>query len=695
MGIILPKQIKIRRLATVVHILNTIVSNRLAEETSPYLLQHANNPVNWFPWGEEAFQKAKEEDKPIFLSIGYSTCHWCHVMERECFENKEVAELMNNAFINIKVDREERPDVDSVYMDICQALTGSGGWPLTIIMTPDQKPFFAGTYIPRNSQNGRTGMLELVPQIQGLWKNERKKVVDAAEHIVTLITKEENKRWENNLIESTLENEDVHDIIKKTFEELEYSFDNKMGGFGGAPKFPTPHRLYFLLRYWRHTGKLDALDMVNKTLNNMRMGGVFDQIGYGFHRYSTDAKWLVPHFEKMLYDQALMTIAYIEAYQITKDETFKETAQEILEYVARDLMDKEGAFYCAEDADSEGVEGKFYVWTEEEIDSLLKDKAEYAKNYFCTRKEGNFKDEATNEMTGNNILYVDRDDKLLMIEKDKIKKIRKILSNEREKRVRPALDDKILTDWNGLMIKAFAMAGKVFENEEYTGVARKACNFFLESIEQNNGLLHRCCKDKWDIKAHLDDYAFFIEGLIELYQTTFDEKYKKKAIQLTVETIDLFWDHETAGFYFTSKEGEQLIMRKKQIYDGAIPSGNSVMLSNLLKLSALSDNEDLSQKSSEMINYFIDEVKRIPTGYTQLICGLLYAFGSSGEITIMGDMERTETKEMLKSLSQEYLPNIMLKFNKTTDKPMATLCLNKTCGEATTDVNQLLDQLRT
>lgn len=672
---------------------NSVIPNRLGKETSPYLLQHAHNPVNWYPWGEEAFEKAKNEDKPIFLSIGYSTCHWCHVMERESFEDEEVAKLMNEAFVNIKVDREERPDIDGVYMDVCLALIGSGGWPLTIIMTPDQKPFFAGTYILKNTQYRRMGMMEFIPQIQDMWENQRSKVLSTAEEIIKHINSDEKKKWDKSLIQSSPDKKEIQSLMRKTYESLEYSFDKEKGGFGDAPKFPTPHRLTYLLRYYRHTKNIDSLDMVSRTLNHMRMGGVYDQIGYGFHRYSTDNKWLLPHFEKMLYDQALMAVAYIEAYQVTKEEVYKWTAEEILKYVSRDLMDETGAFYCAEDADSEGEEGKFYVWTEREIEDLLKEEAEYGKKYFGIQKKGNYLDESTREMTGKNVCYIDCRDKLLSIHSERVNTIREILYNEREKRVRPALDNKVLTDWNGLMIKAFAMAGKVFENTEYISIAQRACDFFLESLTEEKKLFHTYGKGMWDIEGHLDDYAFLIQGILECYQSTLDERYLQEAITLSKRALELFWDDDGAGFYFTSKEGEELIIRKKEIYDGAIPSGNSVMLNNLLKLSLLTDVEEFSRRADEMIDYFHEDLLEHPSGYTEFISGILLAYGKCGQITISGDLDREETKDMLKQISSEYLPNILVKFTPSKDKTQAILCLNKTCSEATENINEILEQL--
>lgn len=672
-------------------------ANRLIDETSPYLLQHAHNPVEWYPWGDEAFRKAKDENKPIFLSIGYSTCHWCHVMEKESFERREVAELMNKTFISIKVDREERPDIDSVYMSVCQILTGSGGWPLTIIMTPDQKPFFAGTYIPRTSQYGRMGMMELVAKIQNLWKEKKQNVLNSADEIQELLKKNEQRKWQNKtLVTNNNEiNEEIQWILKRTYQDLEYAFDDNMGGFGGAPKFPTPHRLLFLLRYWRETGNYDAIHMVNKTLNRMRMGGIYDQVGFGFHRYSTDGNWFLPHFEKMLYDQALLTITYLEAYQATKEETHRETAMEIIEYVVRDLQDDKGGFYSAEDADSEGIEGKFYLWSEDELENLLGSKAIYTKQFFGTTPQGNFRDEATGETTGENVLYLDGDDKLLMIDKSKINNIRQTLLNYREQRERPSLDDKILVDWNGLMIGALAIAGRSLNREDYLKHAEKACNFILESLEKNNSLFHKYCKGKWDIDANLDDYSFLIYGLIELYQGTFNERYLKMAAKLTNDTIEFFWDHESAGFFFTSSNSERLIVRKKELYDGALPSGNSIMLLNLLKLSGLLENENYMDKVNEMINFFFEEIKEHPTGYTMMLCGIYLAYGNSGEITIQGDSKSLDTKDMVQNLYLEYLPHIVMKMKEEKNmRPTATLCYNKTCRQPTHNIKEIINQLQ-
>lgn len=671
-------------------------ANRLIFETSPYLLQHAYNPVEWYPWGEEAFKKAKEEEKPIFLSIGYSTCHWCHVMERESFEREDVAGLMNNAFINIKVDREERQDIDNVYMSVCQILTGNGGWPLTIIMTPEQKPFFAGTYLPRNSQYGRMGMTELIPKVQVLWNEKRDNILESSKQIEGLLHKNEKRRWQHDFNDDNISSKnEMESLFKKAYHDLEYTFDDKMGGFGGAPKFPTPHRLLFLLRYWKKTMNNDVLDMVKKTLDQMRMGGIFDQIGFGFHRYSTDQNWLVPHFEKMLYDQGLMIIAYLEAFQATKDEKYKETVREIITYVMSNLKDKNGGFYSAEDADSEGEEGKFYLWTDNEIRELLGEKADYTKHLFSIKKEGNFRDESSGSINGKNILYLDQEEKLVMIDKTKVNEIRGTLLNERNNRIRPHLDDKVLIDWNGIMIAALAMAGRVLNNEEYINYAIDACDFILENVNENKKIHHRYCKGKWDISGHLDDYAFFIYALIELYESTFDNKYLLEAEKLTKDTVEMFWDKENAGFYFTSNEGEKLIIRKKEIYDGAIPSGNSIMLINLLKLSIMIEDSNFSQIGNDLIKYFFHEIKEHPTGYTQMLCGIYFAYEGNGEVTIKGDLKNVSTRHMIKSINLEYLPNILIKVEENhKGKTTATLCYNQSCGQATNDIEDIIRQVQ-
>lgn len=461
--------------------------NRLIYEKNPYLLQHAYNPVDWYPWGQEAFEKAKKEDKPIFLSIGYSTCHWCHVMERESYDDEEVARLINDAFVSIKVDREERPDIDSTYMRACQALIGSGGWPLNIILTPDKKPFFAATYIPKESIFGRTGMLELIPRIKDLWEKNRDEVEKTAMKVTSSIREVYRGKPGEELDK---------DVFNMAYEQLLTMFDEQHGGFDDAPKFPTPHNLQFLLRYWRRTRDIIALRMVERTLTGMRMGGIYDHIGFGFHRYSTDSKWLVPHFEKMLYDQALIAMAYIEAYQATKDEEYGRAAREIFTYVLRDMTSPEGGFYSGEDADSEGVEGKFYVWTENEIRTVLGEESDLVKRIFNIEEEGNFREEG--RLTGKNILHLTGSlseiASDLKVPVDKLQKLlddaRLKLFTARERRIHPGKDDKILVDWNGFMIAALSKGAQVFNEPAYADAAQRAADFILENMHDSRGRLY-------------------------------------------------------------------------------------------------------------------------------------------------------------------------------------------------------------
>ncbi|MDP3104376.1 MAG: thioredoxin domain-containing protein [Candidatus Methanoperedens sp.] len=512
--------------------------NRLALEKSPYLLQHAHNPVDWYPWGTEAFEKAKREDKPIFLSSGYSTCHWCHVMEKESYEDEEVAELMNEAFVSIKIDREERPDIDGIYMKVCQAMSGSGGWPLNIIMTPDKKPFFAGTYIPKESRYGRTGMLELIPEIRDIWKKNRGKAESLAAQIISSLSEEQEAGEELKV-----------DVLHVAYEQLLEAFDEQHGGFGGAPKFPTPHNLTFLLRYWKRTGDIMALRMVERTLTAMSMGGIYDHAGFGFHRYSTDAKWLVPHFEKMLYGQALLAMAYTEAYQATGNQEFKRIACEVFTYVLRDMTSPEGGFYSGEDADSEGVEGKFYVWTENEIDLALGEHSELMKKVFGIDKYGNFREEG--KSSGKNILYMSKTltemSANLKLPADQIRRrigdAKQKLFAAREKRVHPGKDDKILADWNGLMIAAFAKGAQAFNEPAYADAACRAADFIFSRMRTDDGrLYHRYREGEPAVMAFLDDHAFLVWGLIELYEATFGVSYLRAALEITDIMMEHFWD---------------------------------------------------------------------------------------------------------------------------------------------------------
>ncbi|HVO73698.1 MAG TPA: thioredoxin domain-containing protein, partial [Ignavibacteriaceae bacterium] len=572
--------------------------NRLAAEKSPYLLQHANNPVDWFPWGEEAFSKAAEEEKPVFLSIGYSTCHWCHVMEKESFEDNEIAGLMNDAFISIKVDREERPDIDFIYMTVCQMLTGAGGWPLTIILTPDKKPFFAGTYFPKENRFGKVGIKELIPRIKELWKTNRQEINNSAGEIYSALQNYAKIEPGSKLTE---------DILDEAYKDLEKRFDPQFGGFADAPKFPTPHNLLFLLRYFKRRSQPKALEMAEKTLREMRKGGIFDQIGFGFHRYSTDREWLVPHFEKMLYDQALIAEACIEAYQLTKKDIYKKITEEIFEYVLRDMTSPDGGFYSAEDADSEGEEGKFYLWKYDQLKEILNGNAELILQIFNVKPQGNWFDPVHGGYNGTNILRLQKGLDELAKESGlsadilikKINSAREKIFQHRKQRVHPFKDDKILTDWNSLMISAFAKASAAFNNAYYLNAGENAASFIFNNLFDSKGLLlHRYRQDNSAIIANADDYAFFIASLIDLYEASFNTYYLKKALELTKQMLEHYWDNVYGGFFFTPDFAmEQQIVRNKEVYDGAVPSGNSVALLNLLKLGRITADPQLEEKA--------------------------------------------------------------------------------------------------
>jgi uncharacterized protein YyaL (SSP411 family) len=646
-------------------------SNRLAREKSPYLLQHADNPVDWFPWGEEAFEKARREGKPVFLSIGYSTCHWCHVMERESFEDEDVAALMNDVFVCIKVDREERPDVDNVYMTVCQMMAGSGGWPLTILMTPDRKPFFAGTYIPKTTRFGRTGMLDLIPRVRELWQTKRADILKSADQITEALRRAPEAAGAVPLDATTL---------RLATDQLTRRYDPDFGGFGRAPKFPTPHNLYFLLRQWRRTGDTKLLDMVEHTLQAMRRGGVYDHVGYGFHRYSTDPMWLLPHFEKMLYDQALLTLACLEAHQATGKPEYALTAREILTYVLRDMTSPDGGFYSAEDADSEGEEGKFYLWASDELPAILgEEDAALTIRVYSFEEKGNFLEQATQEHTGTNIVHLRRP--LAEVAQDegmgeaalrgRLEVIRRKLFDVRERRAHPHKDDKILTDWNGLMIAAFARAGRVLGEPQYAGAATRAADFVLARLRREDGrLLHSYRgRSASTAPAHVDDYAFLAWGLLELYETTFDVRHLQIARDLTRIMTRHFWDDAQGGLYFTAVDGEKLLVRPKELYDGALPSGNSVALWNLLRLARLTADTAFEEKAAALSRAFAGQVADSPIAYTQFLVGLDFAIGPSYEVVIVGKPHHTSAEDLLRALRSRYIPNKVVLFRPEGDTP--------------------------
>ena len=689
-------------------------SNRLIQEKSPYLQQHAHNPVDWYPWGPEAFDKAAREKKPIFLSIGYSTCHWCHVMERESFEDPAVARLMNAAFVAIKVDREERPDIDQVYMAVCQMMTGSGGWPLTILMTPEKNPFFAGTYLPKANLFGRIGMLDLIPRIQAMWLTRRGELIASADNLTRALHEASSAPPGQELDASTLH---------KAYEQLAQRFDERYGGFGEAPKFPAPHHFLFLLRHWKRTGDKHSLRMVQETLDKMRAGGIYDQIGFGFHRYATDREWLAPHFEKMLYDQALLIMAYAETGAATGAKRYEQTAREICAYVLRDMTAPDGGFYSAEDADSEGQEGKFYIWTEEQIRRVLEaDEADLAVKVYSVKENGNFREEATGMPSGANILHIAAPlaqiaASLGMTEEAlcaRLAMIRPKLFAVRRERIHPGKDDKILTDWNGLMIAALAKASRAFDEPDFAAAAVRAADFILGNMRRSDGrLLHRCRDGEATITAHLDDYAFMIWGLIELYETTFETQRLQLALELNNHLWKHFWDREKGGFYFTADDAEVLPVRRKEIYDGALPSGNSVAMLNLLRLGKMSGNAEFEKQAAAVGRAFSANVTQFPAGSTFLMTALDFAVGPAYEVVVAGDSQTTGVKDMLRALGKAFIPNAVALLRRGEQDPpdivriadftrnqpgiagkaTAYVCVNYACRAPTTDINEMLNQL--
>ncbi len=687
--------------------------NRLIHEKSPYLQQHAKNPVDWYPWGEEAFAKARAEGKPVFLSIGYSACHWCHVMAHESFEDAEVAALMNEVFISVKADREERPDIDKVYMTACQLLTGTGGWPLTVILTPEGLPFYAATYLPKNNASGRMGMLELIPLVRNIWSSRRNDALNAAEEI-----SKELKRFERQTPAA-----DISGISKRAYDELADMFDHDRGGFLPAPKFPLPWHLLFLLRYWKRFGDDRALEMVETTLRCMRQGGIYDQVGYGFHRYSTDDRWLVPHFEKMLYDQAQLALVYLEAYQATGRIIYRQTASDVLAYVLRDMTSPEGGFYTAEDADSEGREGKFYLWRYEEVAGLLdREDTLWFLKFYRIDQDGNFRDESTGRKTGMNILHT----AMAAAEfagtlglppeefEKKLEAARQRLFTYRSRRVRPQRDDKILTDWNGLMIAALSEGARVLGVSTYLEHAKAAIDFVCSRLRDSRGRLLHCLRGNGEgIPANLDDYAFFIWGLIHYYQVSFDTGCLKLALSLQEDCTKYFLDVKSGGFFFTAHDGKNTVFRKKEAYDGATPSGNALTAVNLIRLSRLTGRSDLEEEARRVVHAFSGTIARLPSACSCFMTALNLLEIDSREVVVVGEPGGVDTEAMLRRLAECYLPELAILYRPADDPSpeiaviapftehmtaktggaTAYVCHGKTCLEPTTDKDEMIRRL--
>ncbi|HMA59214.1 MAG TPA: thioredoxin domain-containing protein [Halanaerobiales bacterium] len=642
--------------------------NHLKGEESPYLKQHMTNPVDWYPWRKKAFKKAKKKDLPIFLSIGYSTCHWCHVMEEESFTDQEIAEILNENFVSIKVDREERPEIDKLYMEVCKVMTGSGGWPLSIFMTPDKKPFYAATYIPKNDKYGRRGLLSILPQIKKLWDSQREKLLSTANEVVNHLNKNES-----------FDKVDIDErAIEKAAGILDRIYDKKYGGFGNSPKFPMPHYLLFLLHYAKNSNNDKYLNMVETTLQNMRAGGIYDQLGQGFHRYSTDQKWEVPHFEKMLYDQALLIYTYLETYRETNKNFYRDIVEEIIDYLKRDMLSETGGFYAAEDADSDGEEGKYYYWNLSELENILT-KEEYDK--FLS------------------VFTIDDEKKINLRLKNvkdykSITNIKQKLLDEREKRTRPGRDNKILTDWNGLTVAALAKAGFVLNKEEYIKLAEKTLSFIDKKMKSDKGkLAHSYCNGKVTEYSNLDDYSFYLWGLIELYQATLKEIYINKAVEIAEEMIKLFWDEKGGGFYYTTKENQELFLRQKDTADSAIPAGNSLAGYNLLRLAQLTDNMRYRSITETLIEALSKDIYNNPVNHIFLLFSYKYLQEPFKEIKIIGDLNEEKAVNLMNKIRNNYWPELLIKHEQKEEKIMFSLCKDFACKPPTEDIEEILREL--
>ncbi len=656
--------------------------NRLIHETSPYLKQHAYNPVDWFPWGEEALATAKKLDRPIFLSIGYSACHWCHVMEHESFEDPDVGKLLGEHFVSIKVDREERPDLDQIYMTAVQMLTQHGGWPMSVFLTPDLQPFYGGTYFPPTDRYGMPGFKKLVTALADAWKNRRAEIATSAGQIAAGI--QESMKLEAEA--GTLSD----DLLRGAAKTLHRIFDPHFGGFGRAPKFPHPMELRLLLRIAKRFGDQSALDMAQKTLHEMAQGGIYDQLGGGFHRYATDERWLVPHFEKMLYDNALLTMTYLEAYQVTGNDFYRETVEDTLAYVLREMTSPAGAFYSTQDADSEGVEGKFFVWTSQDIEALLgTDDAKFFASVYDVSPAGNWE--------GHNILHLSRgldiEAKMLSMSlealKSRLRCSRATLFDARSKRIWPGRDEKILTSWNALMLASFAKAAQVLEKPEYANAATRAADFLLTTMRRGDGLLYRTTFAGMapKLNAYLEDYAYLIDALVTLYETTFEPRWIASAQALARVMIEQFWDDAEGGFFYTGKDHETLIARNKDPHDNATPSGNSMAVSGILRLAKLTGDGNLFDKATRTLHLFRGLMARSPTAAGQMLNALDFHLGPVQEIAVVGEAANPEVIEVLRHLRRPFRPHQVLAWKANgTDETLPLLKDRAALGSVTTYV---------
>jgi uncharacterized protein YyaL (SSP411 family) len=692
-------------------------TNRLGNERSPYLLQHASNPVDWYPWGEEAIALARRENKPIFLSIGYSSCHWCHVMERESFEDESIANILNTNFVSMKVDREERPDLDELYMKAVMALTGSGGWPLTVFLTPDLEPFYGGTYFPPVSRQGMPGLPLILRRISEAWKSDRENIVNSASQIKAALS----EMFTTKADQESKINDGVFDSC---YEVLDHEYDRQFGGFGASPKFPTPSNLFFLLRYHVRTGEKGPLQMVTKTLDFMASGGIYDHVGGGFHRYSTDREWIIPHFEKMLYDNALLAIAYTEAYQITRDDRYKTVVIETLSWVLREMTAELGGFYSSQDADTQEGEGSYYAWDVGDFTEAL---AEWGKlngkemepvidatlNYFGIDSRGNFENGKTILTTRvvQNELEPKKDSGLSEVVLEHTKTA---LLEFRRKRPRPLTDDKILSGWNGLMISAMARAYKVFGNESFIGQARRAADFVLQNMtlheNEKLSLARRYRKGETKENAVLEDYAFFINALLDLYEAIFESKYLVQAVHLCETMIRQFYDSQELGFFMSQELTQDLFLRPKDAYDGALPSGNSSATLALLRLSEMTSRDDYRKKAQETFSAFWSAISNQPASHTFMMVALDFMLSKIKEIVLSGERNSTSLKEMIQVLFKRFLPSSVIIFaepqvanlapivegriSQEGEQSKVYVCSNHSCKLPSSTIEELLKALQ-
>jgi hypothetical protein len=676
---------------------NRKAANRLINQTSPYLLQHAYNPVDWYPWGSEAFEKAAKENKPIFLSIGYATCHWCHVMEAESFENEHIAGILNTHFVAIKVDREERPDLDDVYMAAVQLMTGAGGWPLSAFLTPQRRPFYGGTYFPPQDVYGRPGFERVLLSIADAWKNRRDEVINSAENVTNILTPASAQEGFEQL---------KPPLLEEAFVQINNAFDPEYGGIGSSPKFPSPSYLYFLMCYWLRVKEDKALQMVTKTLDCMAAGGIYDHIGGGFHRYSTDRRWRVPHFEKMLYDQALISRCYVQAWQITKNPEYAHIAAETFDYVLRDMRDASGGFYSAEDADSEGREGTFYLWSPEEIEAVLGvDEGGIFNEYYGVTEEGNFEDKnilsrtiSIEDLAANSDCGIEHINEILF-------KSRKKLLVRRDARIRPSRDEKIIAGWNGLMIESLAYGGVAMQKQKYIDAAAASAEFIFGTLLQKGRLMRYCRDGKVVEKAYLDDYAAMAAAMIALYEATFNAKWLRHAIELTDTMIELFEDTQQGGFFLNGSDSEKLIILPKPSHDGAIPCGNSTAAEALLKLGRLTMNTVYTEKAAKTLKAFSKHMSDSPLSLTQMMIPLGFWLGPTQEIVIAAGANAAQAKEMLQLAQRYFLPNAVIIFHDSKEiekivpfvksqtavdnKATAYVCENYVCKKPITELTEL------